>query len=50
MFMYERERQRVSRRGAGREGDTEPEADPRLQAISAELDTGLEPTNCEIMT
>ena len=36
--------------GAEREGDTESEAGSRLQAISTEPDTGLEPTNCKIMT
>ena len=36
--------------GAEKEGDTESEAGSRLQAVSTELDAGLEPTNCEIMT
>ena len=30
LFIFERERERVSRGGAEREGDTEPEADSRL--------------------
>ena len=50
IFERERERERVSRGGAEREGDTESEAGSRLQAISAEPDAGLELTNCEIMT
>ena len=33
-----------------REGDTEPEAGSRLQAVSTEPDSGLESTNWEIMT
>ena len=38
-------------RGEGeREGDTESEAVSRLRAVSTEPDTGLELTNCEIMT
>ena len=40
----------MSRGGAEREGDTEPEAGSRLQAVSTEPDAGLELTNCEIMT
>ena len=36
--------------GAEREGDTESEAASRLWAISPEPDTGLELTNCEIVT
>ena len=36
--------------GAEREGDTETEAGPRLQAISTEPDAGLELTDCKIMT
>ena len=40
----------MSRRGAEREGDTESEAGSRLRAVSTELDTGLEPTDREIMT
>ena len=38
----------MSRGGAEREGDTESEAGSRLQAVSTEPDTGLEPTNREI--
>ena len=33
-----------------REGDTESEAGSRLQAVSIEPDTRLEPTNHKIMT
>ena len=37
-------------RGGQKEGDRESEAVSRLQAVSAEPDVGLEPTNCEIIT
>ena len=50
MFIFERERQSMSRGGAEGEGDTEPEAGSRLRAVSTEPDTGLEPTNREITT
>ena len=51
MFIFERDReQSVNRGGAEREGDTECEAGPRLWAVSRKRDTGLEPTNLEIMT
>ena len=40
----------MSRGGAEREGDMESEAGSRLWAVSTEPDTGLELTNCEIMT
>ena len=33
-----------------REGDTESKAGSSLQASSTELEVGLKPTNCEIMT
>ena len=46
----ERERQRVSGGGAEREGDTESKAGSRFRAVSTEPDTGLEPTNREIVT
>ena len=36
--------------GPEREGDTESEAGSRLRAVTTEPDTGLELTNCEIMT
>ena len=36
--------------GAEREENTESEAGSRLWAVSAGPDTGLEPTNHEIMT
>ena len=48
--MRERQRQRTSRGGAEREGDTESEAGSRLRAVSAEPDAGLEPADCKIMT
>ena len=52
MFIYfgERERQSVISEGADREGDTELEVGSRLQAVSTEPVSGLELTNCEIMT
>ena len=52
MFIYfwEREREHTSRVGTEKEGDTEPEAGSGLQAVSTELDVGLEPMSCEIMT
>ena len=40
----------MSRGGAEREGDTESKAGSRLRAVSAELNTGLELTDREIMT
>ena len=40
----------MSRGEAEREGDTECKAGPRLQAVSTEVDVGLELTNYEIMT
>ena len=40
----------MSRGGAERGGDTESEADSRLRAGSTEPDTGLKPTDYEIMT
>ena len=36
--------------GAEREADTESEAGSGLRAVGTEPDTGLEPTNREIMT
>ena len=50
LFIFERERERVSGVGAEREGDTEFEAGSRLQTVRTEPDTGLELMNCEIMT
>ena len=50
MFIFERERQSVSRGGAEREGDTESEAGSRLHAVSTEPNEGLELTNHEITT
>ena len=43
-------RGRASRRGAKTEKDTEFEAGSMLWAISIEPNTGLEPTDREIMT
>ena len=50
MFIFEKERQRTSRGGAEREGDTESEAGSRVRAVNTEPNAGLEPTDCEIMT
>ena len=41
---------REHQQGRGRETETESEAGSRLQAVSKEPDTGLEPTSSEIMT
>ena len=41
---------RACRGGAEREGDTESEAGPRLQAVSTEPNAGLELTNREVTT
>ena len=41
----ERGRQCVSREGAEREGDTEPEAGSRLRAVSIKPTKGLKVTN-----
>ena len=49
-FIFERQRQSASRRGAERQGDTESEAGSRLRAVGTEPDVGLELTNPEIMT
>ena len=46
----EKKRQRVSRGGAEREGDTESQAGSRLWAIITESNAGLKITNREIMT
>ena len=50
MFIFNRQRDSVSRGGPEREGDTESQAGSGLQAVSTDLDAGLEPTNHEIMT
>ena len=50
LFLRERRRESMSRGGAESEGDTESKAGSRLWAVSTEPDTGLELTNCEIMT
>ena len=47
--MFERERERVSRGGTERQGDTEYEAGSRLRAVSIGPNMGLEPMNHEIM-
>ena len=48
--MRERQTEGEQGRGREREGDTESKAGCRLLAVSTEPDTGLEPTNHEIMT
>ena len=50
MFIFEKERESMSRGGAEREGDPESEAASRLRAVSTEPDAGLELKNPEIMT
>ena len=45
LFLRERDRHSMSRGGAEREGDAEPEAGSRLRAVSTEPDAGLEPTD-----
>ena len=40
----------MSGQGSGRDRETESEAGSRLWPVSTESDTGLELTNCEIMT
>ena len=56
MFIFERERERdrvQCDRGEGqrdRESQNLKQAPDSEQAISTEPDTGLKPTNCEIMT
>ena len=50
MFIFDRERQSVSRGEAEREGDPESEAGSRLWAVSTEPNAGLELTSLEIMT
>ena len=45
-----RDRQHMRGGGAEREGDPESGAGSKLWAVSTEPDTGLEPTNHEIMT
>ena len=52
LFICERQRETEHKQGRGRErdGDTESEAGSGLRAVRTEPDTGLEPTNCEIVT
>ena len=50
MFIFERERENMSRGGAERQGDTESEAGSRLRAVSTEPDAGLKLGNHKIMT
>ena len=45
-----RDRDRARAGEGQREGDTESKAGYRLSVVSTEPDTGLEPTNREIMT
>ena len=49
MFIFETEKQSVSRGGVEREGDTESEADSRLRAVGTEPEAELEPAHREIM-
>ena len=50
IYLWETERQRASRGGTEREGDTDSEAGSRLPAVSTEPDVGHEPTKRRIMT
>ena len=50
LFIFERQKQSVSRGRAEREGDTETDAGSRIRAVSTEPDAGLELTNRKIMT
>ena len=50
IYLFLRERQRVTRGGAEREGDTESGAGSSLWAVSTEPDAGLKLMNCEFMT
>ena len=50
IFIFERDRQRVSGRGAERDRETESEAGSKLWAVGTEPDAGLELTDREIMT
>ena len=50
IYLFLREGQSTSGGGTEREGDTETEAGPRLQAVSTEPDVGLRLTNHEIVT
>ena len=50
IYFWDRERQSMNGGGAEREGDTESEAGSRLRAVSTEPNTGLKPTDHEIMT
>ena len=50
LFIFDRERQSVSRGGSEREGDTESKAGSRLWAVSTDPDMGLKPTNLKITT
>ena len=47
----ERERETECKQGGTEtEGDTESKVGSRLRAVNTELNVGLKPTNCEIMT
>ena len=50
IYVWDREKQSMSGRGAEREGDTESKAGARLWAASTEPNTGLKLVTCEIMT
>ena len=50
LFIFETERDSMSRGGEKREGDTDSQAGSRLRAVSTEPDAGLELMDHEIMT
>ena len=50
IYLWEWEKQSMSRGGAERQGDTESKAGSRLRAVSTEPDEGLKPMSCEIVT
>ena len=49
-YLFLRESMLASRGGAEKGGDRKSDAGSRLQAVRADPDMGLEPTNCEIVT
>ena len=50
LLLRDREIQSVSRGGVERGGDIEFEVDPRLRAVSTQVNVGFEPKSHEIMT
>ena len=50
MFIYFWEIETKQEQGRGIERETQSEAGSRLWAVNTESDSGLELTNCEIMT